>query len=145
MKHCKLVEFVKFVCQDPLHERKASPNKHKATLLTTFWRRFCEDVLPMFVIYGSAFSVMTRLKSDIRNGMADETCMPACLCRLGKLKGTLTLKPKPKNKKLFCYFVGVLCIFCLQKICVSRKQTNRKLKNYPRIKYCFRRAAKIGY
>jgi len=27
---------------------------------------------------------------------------------------------------------------------LTRKQTNRKLKNYPRIKNCIRRAAKLG-
>jgi len=27
----------------PLHERKDPPHKRKAPLLTTFWRRFCEQ------------------------------------------------------------------------------------------------------
>jgi len=45
----------------------------------------------MFVICESACAIMTRLKSDIRNRMAGETCMPACVCRLRKLKRTLTL------------------------------------------------------
>jgi len=33
---------------------------------------------------------MTQLKSDT-NRVADETWMPACVCRLRKLKRTLTL------------------------------------------------------
>jgi len=33
----------------PLHERKASPHKHKAPLLTTFWRRFCIVPLVKFL------------------------------------------------------------------------------------------------
>jgi len=33
---------------------------------------------------------MMRLESD-PNRAADETCMPACVCRLRKLKRTLTL------------------------------------------------------
>jgi len=45
----------------------------------------------MFVICESVFSIITRLKSDRRNRMADETYMPACVCRLRKLKRTLTL------------------------------------------------------
>jgi len=44
----------------------------------------------MFVIFESDFSIMTQLKSDT-NTMADETCMPACVSRLRKLKRTLTL------------------------------------------------------
>jgi len=101
-------------------------------------------MISMFVIFENAFSIMTQLKSKT-NRMADKTCMPACICRLWKLKQTLTLQPKTRNKKLFCYFVGVLCIFYCQKICIlSRKQTNRKLKTYPRIKNCVRHAAKLG-
>jgi len=34
---------------------------------------------------------MTRLKSDTQNRMADEICVTACVCRLRKLKRTLTL------------------------------------------------------
>jgi len=32
--------FVKFECQARLHERKASPHRREAPLLTTFWRLF---------------------------------------------------------------------------------------------------------
>jgi len=42
------------------------------------------------MIFQIAFSIMTQLKSDT-NRMADETCMTACVCRLRKLKRTLTL------------------------------------------------------
>jgi len=47
----------------------------------------------MFVICESAFSIMKRLKSDTRNRKADETYkyMPTSVCRLQKLKWTLTL------------------------------------------------------
>jgi len=38
----------------------------------------------MFVICENAFSIMTGLKSVTWNRMADETCMPACVCRLRK-------------------------------------------------------------
>jgi len=39
----------------------------------------------MLVICESAFSIMKRLKSDTQKRMADETWMPACVCRLQKL------------------------------------------------------------
>ena len=49
-----------------------------------------------------------------------------------------------QEKKLFCYFVGVLYIFFLAEnlhfIC---KQTNRKFKNCPKINTCVRRATKF--
>jgi len=51
-----------------------------------------------------------------------------------------------ETKKLFCFFVGVLCVFFSSRkslVWVANKQTNRKVKNYPRIKNCPRRAAKI--
>jgi len=56
--------------------------------------------------------------------MADETWMPACICRLWKIKQTLTLQPKQRKKK-FCYFVGVLCIIFLAQnlFSVANKQT----------------------
>jgi len=42
MKHCKLVEFLSiWMSSPPLHERKDPPHNRKASLLTTFWRRFC--------------------------------------------------------------------------------------------------------
>jgi len=37
---------------------------------------------------------MKRLKSHTRNRMADETYMPTSVCRLRKLKRTLTLSQK---------------------------------------------------
>jgi len=41
MKHYKLVEFSSILyVKPPLHERKATPHKCKAPVLTTFWRRF---------------------------------------------------------------------------------------------------------
>jgi len=43
-----------------------------------------------FVIFESAFSIMSRLKTDI-NRMADKTFMPACVCRQRKLRRTLNL------------------------------------------------------
>jgi len=33
---------------------------------------------------------MKRLKNDTRNRMANETCVPHCVCQLRKLKWTLT-------------------------------------------------------
>ena len=43
---------------------------------------------------------------------------------------------------MFCYFVGVLCIFFLTENHYVQSQTNRKRKSYPRIKNCIRRTAK---
>ena len=45
---------------------------------------FTGDVLSMFIICESAFSIMKRLKGDTWNRMADETCMPASVCWLWK-------------------------------------------------------------
>jgi len=70
---------------------------------------------------------MKRLKSDTRDRMGDETYMPTCVCRLRKLKRTLTFTKT--KKKLFCYFVGVLCIFFPAEHLYFESQTNRKLKN----------------
>jgi len=55
--------------------------------VTDFALKMCS----MFVICESAVSIMKRLKSDTRNRMVDETCMPACSWSLQKLKRTLTL------------------------------------------------------
>jgi len=44
----------------------------------------------VFEIFESAFSIVTQLKSEI-DRMANKTCMPACVCRLRKVKRTLTL------------------------------------------------------
>jgi len=85
-----------------------------------------------------------RLKSDTPNRMADETCMPACVYLLWKWKRTLTLWPKPWNKKLFCYFVVVLCIFFLADHLHFEPQTNKqKTSKYPEIKHSHRRAATL--
>jgi len=46
---------------------------------------------------------------------------------------------------LFCYFVGVFCIFFLAANLYFESQTNKqKTCIYPRIKNCVRRAAKVG-
>jgi len=74
------------------------------------FRNFALKMCSVFVIFESAFSNMTQLKS-YTNRMADGTCMPACAWRLRKLKRTLTLSPKTRNKELICYFVGVLLSF----------------------------------
>jgi len=79
----------------------------------------------VFVIFKSAFSIMTQLKTDT-NRMADKTCMPACVCRLRKLKRTLTLSPKTRNKELFCYVGGVLCIFFLAENLYFESQENKQ-------------------
>jgi len=51
---------------------------------------------------------------------------------------TLTLQAK--NNKLFCYFVGVLCIFFIGENLNFESQTKKPYcKNYPRIKNCVRR------
>jgi len=85
----------------------------------------------VFVIFESAFSNMMQLKS-YTNRMADGTCMPACAWRLRKLKRTLTLSPKTRNKELICYFVGVLFIFFLPEKLYFESQTNKqKTVNLP--------------
>jgi len=92
---------------------------------------------------------MTRLKTDT-NRMADKICMPACLCQLfvkwTEIKADIDFITK--NKKQNCFVILLVCCVSLfeQKISVlSRKQTNRKPKNYP-IKNCVRHAgaAKLG-
>jgi len=82
----------------------------------------------VFVIFESAFSNMMQLKS-YTNRMADGTCMPACAWRLRKLKRTLTLSPKTRNKELICYFVGVLFIFFLAEKLYFESQTNKQTEN----------------
>jgi len=55
-----------------------------------------------------------------------------------EIKADIDFIAKTKKQKVFCYFVDVLCIFILAEISIlSRKATNRKLKN------CVRRAEKI--
>jgi len=42
MKHYKPVEFLSiYRVSSPSHKPKAPPQKRKASLLKTFWRRFC--------------------------------------------------------------------------------------------------------
>jgi len=43
---------------------------------------------------------------------------------------------------LFCYFLGVAYPFLAENL-YFESQTNKKLKNYPKIQNCVRRAAKI--
>jgi len=79
----------------------------------------------VFVIFESAFSVMTRLKTDT-NRMADKTCTPACVCRPRKLKRTLFLLQKNKKQRVvLLFFWCVLHLFSSSKslFWVANKQT----------------------
>ena len=71
--------------------------------------------------------------------MADETCMPACVCLLRILKGywLITKTKKQKIVSLFCWCVVYL--FLAENL-YFESQTNRTLKTYPRFKNCFRRS-----
>jgi len=51
MKHYKSAEFLSiFRILSPLHKRKSHPQKRKAPLLKTFWRRFWSSSGPHNII-----------------------------------------------------------------------------------------------
>ena len=61
-----------------------------------------------------------------------------------KIKGDIDFITKPRNKIFFCYFVGVLGIFFVAENLYFESQTNRKLKNYLRIKIALGVQQKFG-
>ena len=82
-------------------------------------------IYALFVICESAFSIMKRLKSNTRNRTPDETGMPACVFWLRKLKRTLTLYPKARNKNVFVISL-VCCVSVSSRISlfwVANRQT----------------------
>jgi len=62
----------------------------------------------MFVICESALSIMTRLKSDTRNRMTDETWLRLPTTEIKADIDFITKTKKQKNALLFCWFVVYL-------------------------------------
>ena len=59
-------------------------------------------------------------------------------------KADIDFTTETKKKKVLLFWWCVVYHFSSTKSIFSRKQTDRKLKNHPRIKICVRRAEKLG-
>jgi len=103
---------------------RATRRNQAIALLSPRSRDFALKMCCMFVI--CEMCVLSQLWCDWKATHEIEWLMkPACLLAsflLRKLMRTLALQPKPKNNKLFCYFVGVLCIFFLEENLFSRRR-----------------------
>jgi len=99
-------------------------------------KRLCtEYVPPMFVICESALSIMTRLKSNTRNRMTDETWLRLPTTEIKADIDFITKTKKQKNALLFCWFVVYLFLAKKALFWVANKQKNLKLSKNKKLRW----------